>query len=560
MKERENALLKLVPFQKDMAVAEKEMFGQGALGLGGAIVKSSPLMSVLLEQMLHKALLPQAQGAYNQIVNSTAFSNDDKYIAIVTPSGIGLIEFQKWLDKQRQSNNSTASAAKNADIQTVVSISSPENPEFARQSKGLSFSNSSTDALEIHTVPNLSLSSSKEIFVLANPYFTNATSSETKNSAPFVLVTAGGIFTFIQAEPASELDVFNLNNINNRPEDKEFDLGRPVFVGEEGKLQMVVGDTQGNILFFSFPDGKLLKTVSAHKKVKGGVVSLVESPDKQTLISTGGDGLVKQWKSDGTFVETLALPFPNKPDPEFGFIRRFDFSPDGKRLFAGCEDGTIVAWDIQARKVIAQMAEKKEPDTFGKFIQRIYAVDNDSVMTFCLNNRYRIWNLNKRDAAGVPANREFQVIEAGPKIATRSVAISPSRKYALVSENVHALKLYDVATGQLLVRSEGICKYRAPFMTLTDAAYHSQGDKILAGTMSYAPLCAYDSRTLRVTKQYYPSASLTFGDMENRTLIPHTIAVPKTGTEFAVAFGSGDIHFFDLADSLPKKTLSKVWP
>ena len=368
------------------------------------------------------------------------------------------------------------------------------------------------------------------------------------------------MITFVSKESEEVPLCLNLNDINDRAEEEEYDFGRPIITGDtKAGALVLVGDKQGALYRFSFPKGYLLEKIDAHPNEQNSALVLALSPDGTTLISAGGDGRFKRWKTDGTLVDTLELPFPSEPETDFGFVRRIDFTPDGKRLVVGCETGKIVVWDLEAKKAVAEMTEPEVPQTPGRLISRVYAIDHDRICSFCLNGHYRIWNLAKRDKNGVPVSVDFQPDSTKPILGIRSAAISPSRKQVVVADNKHKMFVLDTQDGRVMAKSEGLCKSRHSGYTISDAVYHPGGDRILAATNAYSPLLAFDPATMRVDREYVPYPDLTWQEFGKLKGLIHSIAVPETETQFAVALNSGDIQYYDMNDSSPKKTLSGVF-
>lgn len=80
---------------------------------------------------------------------------------------------------------------------------------------------------------------------------------------------------------------------------------------------------------------QLLHALSGHSDI---VLSVVFSPDGQTLASGSKDGSIILWDSiEGTEIRTLA--------GNAGAINELAFSPDGGTLASGSEDGSIALWD-----------------------------------------------------------------------------------------------------------------------------------------------------------------------------------------------------------------------
>ncbi|MCE7974035.1 MAG: hypothetical protein DYG92_06875 [Leptolyngbya sp. PLA1] len=74
------------------------------------------------------------------------------------------------------------------------------------------------------------------------------------------------------------------------------------------------------------------------------VFGAVTSPTDQTLVSAGGEGVVRFWRRDGTSLGELKVSTAR--------IRILLFTPDGSRLFAGSADGRVHVVDPASRTLL----------------------------------------------------------------------------------------------------------------------------------------------------------------------------------------------------------------
>jgi WD40 repeat protein len=70
---------------------------------------------------------------------------------------------------------------------------------------------------------------------------------------------------------------------------------------------------------------------------KGTVLSLSFSPDGKTIVSAGGDGVIKLWERSGRLLFSIKKH-------ELG-INSIRFSPDGKSIASASDDGTVKLWN-----------------------------------------------------------------------------------------------------------------------------------------------------------------------------------------------------------------------
>ncbi|MDO4569126.1 MAG: protein kinase [Planctomycetia bacterium] len=405
--------------------------------------------------------------------------------------------------------------------------------------------------------PVLLPSNAGDCFLLANPLFEDEAARQPVHSARFLVCAQNGVVIFLAKQKDIRSQTINFNDVNGIPAEKEFKLGKPVFLTQEaGKTTMIVDDAEGNLLFFSFPDGKLLKQVKAHEN---GMTCLVLSQDGKTIATAGGDGLFKLWKSDGTPIKTLALPFAETPHERWKFVRRVDISPSGNLILASAETGKVVVWDIAAEKILAEITEPELPGTEGNLIQRVYWLDETRFVSLCLNNHYRIWNLAQRDEEGNPKFIDIQDPESRPALGIRAAVYSLLAKRLVIHENNHTLSVFDTETGEKLGKTTGILKLSHPNLSVTDARYHPGADSLLVGNFAYYPIISYDPRDLEKPLAYLPYPSISDQDVQRGKTLVSNLAFPDVGKEFAASLGSGDMVFFEVGNPTPIRTLSRIF-
>ncbi|MBR2004446.1 MAG: protein kinase, partial [Thermoguttaceae bacterium] len=347
--------------------------------------------------------------------------------------------------------------------------------------------------------------------------------------------------------------------------------GVPLFATTADGVRLIVADVSGAASVYAFPEGRLVKRFqlcAPSADAPNALPRLAATPDGRTLVSAGLDGSFKRWSLDGEELETFDLPL-GEVDLSLGWLfRSVDVSPDGKTLYASDERGKFVVWDVDAKKPIyvgqepvnETQAKRVGAPATTNFLTRIYRLDDARFVTLGLNDRWCVWDLSKRDENGAPTSVEFRDDSAGPSRALRSVAISPSRRFLATQNNSQYFEIYDVESQKALARSEGVLFNRNPVFTISDVAYLPQSDQILCGSFGCRPVVALDPRTLRVATEYdpYPDADAAFfTEMKG---VPSFFAAPNAGDEFAVAFASGDLFFFKDGVSEPIAKLEKAFP
>ncbi|WP_341737304.1 AAA-like domain-containing protein [Microcoleus sp. CAWBG640] len=89
-------------------------------------------------------------------------------------------------------------------------------------------------------------------------------------------------------------------------------------------------------------DGKLLSIF----KHPSQVTNISFSPDRQMLVSSSADKMVRLWKIDGTLLKTLK--------GHKSAVGSASFSPDGRAIASASADGTVILWNLNVDDLLAQ--------------------------------------------------------------------------------------------------------------------------------------------------------------------------------------------------------------
>lgn len=166
------------------------------------------------------------------------------------------------------------------------------------------------------------------------------------------------------------------------------------------------------------------------------------SQDSRELV-TVNDGNITSWDVTTGQVTGQQPIAPQLPiDNTLPYIWRIAFSPDGKTIASGNEDGTVILWDAGIGKPIGQPFVGHT----GKVLSVAFSLDGQILASGSWDNTIILWNPTTGQPIGQPLSHEDGV---------DAIAFSPDGKIlAAASSNKHDLIyassviLWDVATGQ----------------------------------------------------------------------------------------------------------------
>ncbi|MFC1679359.1 caspase family protein, partial [Elusimicrobiota bacterium] len=169
--------------------------------------------------------------------------------------------------------------------------------------------------------------------------------------------------------------------------------------------QVVVGDYGGKVNVHSFPDGKLLRTLSGHAS---HVRSLVLTSDGKHVITGSDDKTVKIWElSTGREIRTLS--------GRSGEIVSTAYNADGDQLVFAVTDGTARVWDLKLGQQTAVLSGHK-----GPVLAAAFSPDGRYVVTGSEDKTVRVWDMEKRG--------ESRVLK-GHSLGVMDIAFTPDGKH-----------------------------------------------------------------------------------------------------------------------------------
>jgi hypothetical protein len=197
-----------------------------------------------------------------------------------------------------------------------------------------------------------------------------------------------------------------------------------------------------------------------------GTKALRFSPDGKTLASGGTDGYIRLWDVVG-WRERAALEAPSIPlkRPAHGFRRApvstLAFSPDGKILATGGEDGAISLWDHTAgRHAGALDGHPWIPpafpgDTFGRgmVFDLAFSPDGRTLASTGLDQAVRLWDMPTREGRTLVGPPFGGVNGLAFSADSRRLAMTDSlnsvvERVRAIHHQGHLIRIWDIASGR----------------------------------------------------------------------------------------------------------------
>jgi WD40 repeat protein len=244
----------------------------------------------------------------------------------------------------------------------------------------------------------------------------------------------------------------------------------------------------GCIRLWDVASGKELRCLKGNKKE---IWSVAFSPDGKRLASVSADGLLHVWE--------VQEKGPVSPGTPLGEDVRWSlaFSPDGKWIAAGSSDRWIArVWDVATKKEVVRLSVKKTEQHFldraGPFPftpPLAFTPDGRDLITGGEDGVVRIWEL--------PRGKEKRSFRLGPW-PVGSLVLSPDGKRLAYFGGGRKLHLCDLATGKDIDDRAG---HRSP-VKLVSFAGNQRVCSVSREDVSSARACEWDPITGKILSQH----------------------------------------------------------
>ncbi|MFO0819134.1 MAG: hypothetical protein U1A77_14405 [Pirellulales bacterium] len=295
---------------------------------------------------------------------------------------------------------------------------------------------------------------------------------------------------------------------------------------------MVLGDTAGDLTAWTIDGGALAGTWGAHL---GGVTAVARDPQGKGWLTVGADGCAKLWEGPPPPIESLAgLPAP---------VSQVALADDGKILVAGQADGTVVVWDIAAKKVLHQWPSvAKSPLTSLQL-----AAGGAEVWVSDQAGQVRAWKL--------PAGTPLDCLTGGSDAVT-SVALHPRDPLLATTSADGEVRLWRRDPQIKVLRPADGPMANAPAKPDKAAAEKAAADKAMLPLLPVAN--SADGQSLVAANSRGAVSWLAWADQKplrpdvDLGARPRTLAIRPDGGEFAAGDVEGGLHLVSAGMGAPQ--------
>ena len=198
----------------------------------------------------------------------------------------------------------------------------------------------------------------------------------------------------------------------------------------DGRIVVISNRRDQEIMRWDARSGQPLNSFFlTHKK---GVTSLAFSPDGKTMLTGSDDGTARLWNSINGEPVGKALQLSS------GSVMAVAFSPDGRTILTGGagEDNTARQWDTRSGKPVGKVMKH-----YGWVIAVAFSPDGRTILTGCADNTARLWDAHSGQPIGKVMKHNAYVM---------AVAFSPDGKTLLTGSEDKGVRLWDARSGEII--------------------------------------------------------------------------------------------------------------
>lgn len=191
--------------------------------------------------------------------------------------------------------------------------------------------------------------------------------------------------------------------------------------------QMVVATAGGELALVNVGDGAVTARAAA-----GPLEALAYSADNQRVVGVGSEGRIRVWSAtDAAVLQEI---------PETAPLHDVAFSPDGRLIWIGTEEGLLKAW-----RYVSPSATRTFTGHGGAVYGVAFSPDGQAIASCSADGTVRIWNV--QTGAQVRQLTGHQ----GP---VGGVAFSPDGAMLVSAGEDRTVRFWDFATGRQLGQAE----------------------------------------------------------------------------------------------------------
>ncbi|WP_437477905.1 AAA family ATPase [Sorangium sp. So ce1014] len=181
--------------------------------------------------------------------------------------------------------------------------------------------------------------------------------------------------------------------------------------------------------------GRVLSTLEGHS---AGVYACTISPDGQRVVSGSGDGTLKVW-------DVASGHLPSSFEGHSAEVTSCAISSDSERIVSASSDATLKVWDVASGRLLSALGDSPRAGTPQRHRDKVtgcaISPDGKRIVSSSYDKTLRVWDI---------ASGQLLSIIEGHGDWVMACAISPDGQRVVSASSDTTLKLWDLASGKLL--------------------------------------------------------------------------------------------------------------